>query len=171
MDDLATRINDAHAAVVSAVQAVVLRAIEAGELLLQQKAKIGHGEWTTWLAQNCPAIHPRMAQRYMLLAQNRATLEAKTTHVSDLTLRGALRLAAGDDFPGTDDVGPCADFEPEHKAAKGKRAPKTVDNAWRNAKPGEKKEFIKYHAGEITDILGELEEEGQGFREITLRPN
>jgi hypothetical protein len=108
----------------------------------------------------------------MLLAEHKATLEAKTTRVSDLTLRGALRLAAGDDFPVSDDVGPSEDFEPEHKApVKGRRAPRTLDDAWDKAKPGSKKEFIKYHAGEITDILSELEEEGQGEQEIIPLPN
>src|SRR5215831_7737983 len=92
MDDLATRINAAHEAVMTAAQAVVLRAFEAGELLAQQKAQLDHGQWLPWLAQNCPAIHPRMAQRYMRLAEHRATLESKTTRVSDLTLRGALRM-------------------------------------------------------------------------------
>lgn len=103
----------------------------------------------------------------MRLAEHRGTLEAKTTHVSDLTLRGALRMVedqASDEFPETDKVGPSEDFEPEHKAPKGRKPPKDLDNAWVSAKPGAKKEFVKYHIGEIMDILAELEEEGAAFR-------
>jgi hypothetical protein len=157
MDDIAARINAAHEAVLSAAKAVVERAIEAGELVLAQKARLAHGQWLPWLAQNCPSIHPRMAQRYMRLAENRATLEAKTTRVSDLSLRGALKLI--DDFPASDAVRPGEDFAPEPAPKAKSKRPKMLEEAWQAAPKRARREFVKYYAYEIEAILDSLGDE------------
>jgi hypothetical protein len=58
--------------------------------LLQAKASLGHGQWLPWLATT--GIPERGAQRYMRIAGNRATIEAKFDSVTDLSVTTALRL-------------------------------------------------------------------------------
>jgi DUF3102 family protein len=82
-----------HAAVRQAN--VVSRAIKAGELLKEAKAKMPHGEWLLWLKKQCE-LSQRTAQRYMKLADDRPKIERvqreKNATVADLTLNQALKL-------------------------------------------------------------------------------
>jgi Protein of unknown function (DUF3102) len=90
---LASRIKAEHEAIGAALKNIVHHAIEAGELLIEAKKQFTkHGEWLPWLADHC-LLTERTAQRYMRIAHNRATIEAKSdTGVSDLSLNGALAL-------------------------------------------------------------------------------
>jgi hypothetical protein len=45
--------------------------IAAGELLIEAKAQLRHGQWLPWLQDNCN-LSERTAQLYMRLAKNRA---------------------------------------------------------------------------------------------------
>lgn len=63
----------------------IAKALECGQLLLQQKAALKHGGWLEWLAANCPKICERTARRYMGVA--------KRTHVADLNDATTLRQA------------------------------------------------------------------------------
>lgn len=47
----------------------VAKAIECGQLLIHQKASLGHGSWLEWLDQNLPEISESTARRYMRLAK------------------------------------------------------------------------------------------------------
>lgn len=58
----------------------------AGEYLIEAKAAIGHGKWHTWLADNCPHLHERRAQRLIRFARNPTLLSDSVT--------GALKLLA-----------------------------------------------------------------------------
>jgi Protein of unknown function (DUF3102) len=87
---LATRIRQEHEAVATSIMKAVEHAITAGELLLEAKGQVKHGEWLSWLADNCE-ISARTAQAYMRLA--RAPLE-KRNAVADLPLREALSAMA-----------------------------------------------------------------------------
>ena len=70
-------------------------AIELGDLLTIKKEAIkqtlGHGNWLTWLAENTE-IDEREGQRYM-----KASRIAKTTRVSDLSLRQVAALCDKED--------------------------------------------------------------------------
>jgi hypothetical protein len=89
--DLAARIAAEHQAVSDKLKESVAHAIAAGELLIEAKTQLDkHGQWLPWL-KDC-GVSERSAQRYMRLARNRATVEANTTCVSDLTINGALAL-------------------------------------------------------------------------------
>ena len=74
---------------------VVSRAIKAGELLKEAKAKLPHGEWLSWLKKQCE-LSQRTAQRYMKLADDKPKLDKmlleKSATVADLTLNQALGL-------------------------------------------------------------------------------
>ena len=88
--DLAHRIKAEHEAVGRALKRGLEHAIAAGELLIEAKSQLKHGQWLPWL-DSC-GVSERMAQRYIRLARNRAVIEANPTPVSDLGIRGALDL-------------------------------------------------------------------------------
>ena len=64
------RIMQLHAEIVGAVRMSIGKAIEIGELLETEKAKISHGEWSKWVGGNLP-FDIRTAQRYMKANANR----------------------------------------------------------------------------------------------------
>jgi hypothetical protein len=80
---IASELRTEVAAVERSWRDVVGHAIRAGELLLEAKAAVGHGEWLPWLEANFPGSE-RTARNYMRLATNRQ-------HVADLpTVREAI---------------------------------------------------------------------------------
>ena len=89
LDALADKINTEHEACHASMQKGLEHALKAGELLLEAKAGLPHGEWLPWLGENCPDISERTAQRYMRIAENGDELEAKSATVADLTIRAA----------------------------------------------------------------------------------
>ena len=88
---LASEINAHHQAAEEAAYAALDHARAAGDLLIEAKTRCGHGSWSDWLVTNFRGSE-RTAQRYMKLANGWAELEAKTTRVSDLSLREAVKL-------------------------------------------------------------------------------
>jgi hypothetical protein len=91
--DLGAQVKAQHEASVAASKRVVEHAMVAGDLLIEAKAQLEHGEWLPWLRDQC-GISARTAQRYVRLAENRSVIEAKYDTVSYLTLRAALELLA-----------------------------------------------------------------------------
>lgn len=91
LPNLAAEINTHHEQAQSHANEAVTHALIAGDALIKAKAQVKHGEWEDWLTANT-VVSVRQSQRFMKLANNREDIEAKTTHVSDLTLRGALEL-------------------------------------------------------------------------------
>lgn len=88
---LASEINAHHQAAEEAAFSALDHARAAGDLLIEAKTRCGHGTWSAWLVANFRGSE-RTAQRYMKLATGWAELEAKTTRVSDLSLREAVKL-------------------------------------------------------------------------------
>jgi hypothetical protein len=64
----------------------------AGDILIDAKAQLKHGQWLPWLKS--AGITERTAQRYIRLARNRTIIEANTTRMSDLGVSGALAMLA-----------------------------------------------------------------------------
>jgi hypothetical protein len=89
---LSARINAAHAEARTAAQSALTHAREAGELLIEAKARLPHGEWLPWLGANCPDIAERTAQTYMRIAREWNRLNP--SRGTDLPLREARRLLA-----------------------------------------------------------------------------
>jgi hypothetical protein len=58
-----------------ALRSALGHAIAAGELLIEAKAKVRHGQWLKWLAANCE-VPKRTAAHYMALAKFREKLYA-----------------------------------------------------------------------------------------------
>src|SRR5262249_20101615 len=68
--------------------------ITAGELLIEGRAQVPHGQWLSWLREHC-AISERTAQLYMRVAKNRAEIEANISEgTADLTLSEAAAMLA-----------------------------------------------------------------------------
>ena len=93
LTDLAARIRIEHEATAAALQRRVMHAMAAGDLLIEAKAQLKHGQWLPWLAKHC-VISERTAQLYVKLAKKRTTIEKEQIrNVADLTLneeRGLL---------------------------------------------------------------------------------
>ena len=86
-----------HEAVCQATRSGLEHARTAGELLITVKnTALRHGEWLRFLAEQCPAVSPRVAQAYMRVARHWPAIEAaaNTKQDSHLTLRDALKLLA-----------------------------------------------------------------------------
>jgi hypothetical protein len=76
LEQLAPRIRNAHRDVVAAASNMILKAMEAGTLLLQAQNKVPRNTWMAWLQQNCPGISDRTARLYIQLAKGREVIEA-----------------------------------------------------------------------------------------------
>jgi hypothetical protein len=93
LPELAARIRAEHDATAIAMQRGVDHAMAAGDLLIEAKAQLKHGQWLPWLRDHC-AMSERTAQLYMRLAKNRAEIEANPQRAADLSLRGAVAQLA-----------------------------------------------------------------------------
>ena len=70
----AAQINKLHGSIMANARQCLADAFEAGRLLTEQKAELGHGEWLLWLKENV-SFNVRTAQRYMNLHENRDRLK------------------------------------------------------------------------------------------------
>jgi hypothetical protein len=94
LTDLAARIKAEHEATAVALRGGIEHAINAGELLIEAKRLLKHGEWLPWLQDHC-SIPERTAQVYMRVAKHRATIEeVKSAGPADLTLEAAQKRLA-----------------------------------------------------------------------------
>ena len=91
--DLAARIVAEHTAIHGLLSDSIRRAMAAGDLLIEAKAMVKHGQWLPWLRDHCK-ISERTAQLYMRCAKNRVEIEKKSASVADLTLNEAAALLA-----------------------------------------------------------------------------
>ena len=92
---LADDINREHAEAERAFRGGLEHAIRAGELLLEAKASVGHGDWLPWVEQNCD-FSTRLAQKYMRVARElpRYDIGTNTPRVAHLSFRKALHAVA-----------------------------------------------------------------------------
>ncbi len=93
LTQLAEQITCEHALAREAARSALEHARVAGELLLQAKEQVAHGEWLPWLGTNFE-FSERTAQGYMRLSRQWPELEAKAQRVADLSVREALHLLA-----------------------------------------------------------------------------
>jgi len=91
---LAAQINAAHAKAEFTLRAGLAHAKRAGELLVEAKAQLPHGQWLPWLKESCQ-FSERTAQAYMRVAERWQELEANPQALADLTFEGGLKLLAG----------------------------------------------------------------------------
>ncbi len=88
--DLANQINSEHQACHFAMRESIKHAVRAGELLVEAKMGLPHGQWASWLDANCD-FSDRTARAYMRLAKELPKLhEANRQRVAEMPLREAL---------------------------------------------------------------------------------
>src|SRR5262249_59944516 len=84
---LAEGIRQAHLHCRAALHQGLRHALEAGQLLIQAKGRVPHGQWLAWLQEHCD-IPERLAPRDMRVAPDLPNLGgAHPTRVSDLSFR------------------------------------------------------------------------------------
>lgn len=88
---LVASINAEHDHCLAAMRQSLIHALAAGDMLIEAKGLVAHGEWLPWLADNC-GIPKRTAQLYMRLAKHRELIEAKSADVALLTIQAAVEL-------------------------------------------------------------------------------
>ena len=88
---LADRINTLHREVREHELQGLLKARAVGELLLEAKAAVKHGEWLDWLAENAD-FSQKTAWQYMRIAECWSEIEPFYTRGYNLTIRKALKL-------------------------------------------------------------------------------
>jgi Protein of unknown function (DUF3102) len=93
LTDLAARIRIELTGARNAAKRGAEHALAAGDLLLEAKAQLAHGQWLPWLRDHCE-ISNRTARLYMRLARNRQAIESEIGNVADLTLRSAVEAIA-----------------------------------------------------------------------------
>jgi Protein of unknown function (DUF3102) len=91
--DIAARIQVEHQAVAASLKRSIERAIAAGELLIEAKEQIPHGDWLPWLQEHC-GVTPRSAQGYIRLARNRDKIELMRNGCAFLGVKEALNCLA-----------------------------------------------------------------------------
>ena len=88
--DLASQINAEHEACHAAMRESVEHAVRAGELLIEAKAGVPHGEWAGWIDARCE-FSDRTARAYMQIAHKFRELDdTKRQHAADLSQRRFL---------------------------------------------------------------------------------
>jgi len=80
----ADSINEAHRLAKASAETAVEHAIRCGQLLIERKSQIPHGDWQTWVAENCE-FSERQSRRYVQAA--------KRTPASDLSSDEKLALS------------------------------------------------------------------------------
>jgi hypothetical protein len=92
LDDLASRIREAHTGVAAAFVSAIDRAIDAGEtLIIAKKSKlIPHGQWGKFL-KRC-GVGDRQAERYMRLAWLVAANPTCKSDLAELSIEQAIKL-------------------------------------------------------------------------------
>jgi hypothetical protein len=88
--NIALQIKAEHRAAVDAAHNAIERASACGRLLIQAKARVGHGQWLACVADHL-SFGDRQARKYMQLAQHRDQIGLEN---ADLTLDGAQALIA-----------------------------------------------------------------------------
>lgn len=93
-DDLVREINAEHGHVETYKHNTIQHAIRCGELLLEMKQRVGHGNWLDWVQEHFEASE-RTARNYMEIAKSAAVAELR----DDTTMRSALRALASRSRP------------------------------------------------------------------------
>lgn len=84
--DTAAEINRHHELACKRADEAINHAVEAGKLLLEVKASLGHGQFTAWIGKNL-AVSARQVQRYISAAQGKpAAIRAPSAKPTPMSL-------------------------------------------------------------------------------------
>jgi len=91
LDDLAREIKNQHNAASDLKKRGIEHARKAGQLLIDAKRQLKHGQWARWVSEHLRDVSVRTLQNYMQLAK---LTEADAQRVADLSYRAALSVLA-----------------------------------------------------------------------------
>jgi len=109
-EELAKSIREKHSMMLTSFRSSVTHAMEVGDLLIEAKKRVGHGNFEAWCATHCE-FSPRTVRRYKGMAEDRAKIEAalaaKTANLADLNAQRLLtdQSGGGDDGGGNNGGG------------------------------------------------------------------
>src|SRR5581483_9272841 len=89
--ELVSSINQAHQAVVDALEKGLVHALKAGEYLSQAKKLVGHGKWAEWVENHCEFSY-RTARSYLRVYNKRDHLPKR----DEISYRRALLMLRAD---------------------------------------------------------------------------
>jgi Protein of unknown function (DUF3102) len=81
-EELARSIKEKVSAMLYSFKSSVTHAMDVGDLLIEAKRRVEHGNFEAWLSTHCQ-LSFRTARRYMAMAKDRKKIEAKLTSKSD----------------------------------------------------------------------------------------
>ena len=90
---LAGDINRQHAEVGRHAKGMLLAAKAAGEMLIQAKGMVKHGEFQSWVKENCACSY-RLARYYMDVAEKCNTLHFSSDDLVGISLREFLGMSS-----------------------------------------------------------------------------
>jgi hypothetical protein len=96
-------VNEEHRNAARSAQDAIKHARRCGEMLIEIKQAMKHGEWLPWLEKYCE-FTPRTGQAYMKLAEGWSVIEAKYEGISHLTFSKALRILSENRQPLSPDL-------------------------------------------------------------------
>jgi hypothetical protein len=92
--DLRKRLKIEHAAVANSLRTSLSHAMASGDIVMEAKARLKHGEWLPWLKSG--GVPERTAQRWARPARHRAVIESKpdtTRRVEQLVAKTGVQAA------------------------------------------------------------------------------
>jgi hypothetical protein len=93
LDAIASQLKKIHGEFLALAGRSLGMAKTVGDLLVEAKSLVEHGDWSAWLETNFPGSE-RSAQGYMRLASKWEQIDTKSAETADLTLDAALKLLA-----------------------------------------------------------------------------
>jgi hypothetical protein len=87
LTSMVTEITELHYKITTAIKKTLQDAIRIGELLKEQKDKMPHGVFTSWIKENLP-FSDRTARNYMRVHESRERLKTESVSV----LNGAYKM-------------------------------------------------------------------------------
>ena len=91
LDSLARKIKDRHGRAIRLAKNALCYGKEAGEALSEVKSRLPHGQFQSFVRENCPGIGERQVQKYMRLAENWHQIELQIEG-QDASINAALKL-------------------------------------------------------------------------------
>ncbi len=112
LEYLAQKINAEHAQCAHAYQeaqrqahTMLERALTVGEALNEARETVGKGNWTAWLADNCPGVQRAQAYKYMQLAHATTAGQLNVSSDGHMSINAAMRLIAAPKSDASNDGG------------------------------------------------------------------
>ena len=93
LDDIRALIEEHYQLQQAAIKQSLIHAKIMGDLLLEAKQQLKHGQWSNWLEENFPFFAETTVRNYMRISQNWELIQ-ETAIIADLTVVKALKIVS-----------------------------------------------------------------------------